>query len=522
VGNRFRCEFGDAPPGLHSLITGKRIILSEMMLEVKLEAERKPNEVSGALIVPMFKGEEKAEPAVELEGNLEAVVGRVSGHEFKAELEEVYSIPIGVALDRLILAGLGEKKEFDLDCLRRAYGKAALKADELELESVNAVIPKIDKPVHEVVQAIAEGAILALYRFERYKSEKKERKLRELKIFTKINEETKKAIETATKICEGVKVARDIANTPSSDCTPDKFAEMAMAAVKNLGIRYRVYGMKELQEMGMGGIVNVGRGSRHEPKLIELEYDGGGDLYVVAGKAVTFDSGGISIKPHEKLHEMKFDKSGGAAVVGILVAAALLKLPIRLIGLIPVVENMPSGSAYKPGDIIRFRNGKTAEIISTDAEGRLILADALAYGAEKKPRALIDLATLTGACVIALGNHASGLFSNNDELAEKLIKSGEEARERVWRLPLWKPYYNQLKSEVADMKNTGGSAGGAITAAAFLSNFVGDNAWAHLDIAGTAWTQEQSEQKSYIPKGATGVGVRLIVNFLMKESKKKN
>jgi len=219
---------------------------------------------------------------------------------------------------------------------------------------------------------------------------------------------------------------------------------------------------------------------------------------------------------------MKFDKSGGAAVVGILVAAALLNLPIRLIGLIPVVENMPSGSAYKPGDIIRFRNGKTAEIISTDAEGRLILADALAYAAEKKPRALIDLATLTGACVIALGNHASGLFSNNDELAEKLIKSGEETGERVWRLPLWKPYYNQLKSEVADMKNTGGSAGGAITAAAFLSNFVGDNAWAHLDIAGTAWTQEQSEQKSYIPKGATGVGVRLVINFLMKEGKKKS
>ncbi|RLG07115.1 MAG: hypothetical protein DRN65_04110, partial [Thaumarchaeota archaeon] len=217
------------------------------MLEVKLEAERRPDEISGALIVPMFRGEEKAEPAVELEGNLEAVVGRVSGHEFKAELEEVYSIPIEAAPDRLILAGLGEKKELDLDCLRRAYGKAALKADELELESVNAVIPKIDKPVHEVVQAIAEGAILALYRFERYKSEKKERKLRELKIFTKINEETKKAVEAAIKICEGVKVARDIANTPSSDCTPEKFAEMAVAAVKNLGIRYRVYGMKELQ-----------------------------------------------------------------------------------------------------------------------------------------------------------------------------------------------------------------------------------------------------------------------------------
>jgi len=486
-----------------------------------LEAGRKLREVAGALIVPMFKVEKRTEPAVELDKGLEEAVESVSGHEFKAELEEIYSLPTGITPDRLILAGLGEKKEFDLDCVRRAYGKAALKADELELESVTAVLPKVDIPVDRVIQAAAEGVILALYRFEKYKSEKKERKLRELKILTDAGDSAWRAVEVAVKTCEGVRVARDIANTPSSDCTPEKFAEMAVNAVKNLGIRYRVYGIEELQEMGMGGIVNVGRGSRHEPKLIELEYDGGGDLYVIAGKAVTFDSGGISIKPHERLHEMKYDKSGGAAVVGILVAAALLKLPVKLIGLIPVVENMPSGSAYKPGDIIRFRNGKTAEIISTDAEGRLILADALAYGVERKPKAIIDLATLTGACVVALGNHASGLFSNNDELAKKLIESGEETGERVWRLPLWRPYYNQLKSEVADMKNTGGSAGGAITAAAFLSNFIGESAWAHLDIAGTAWTQEQSEQKSYIPKGATGVGVRLVINFLIKETRNK-
>jgi len=490
-----------------------------MRLEIRLEP-KKPEETSGTLIIPMFKKDESAEPAAELGEKLSKIVSGVSGREFKGELEEVYPVPTGLEKgpERLILAGLGEKKEFDLDAVRRAYGKAVSKTDEMKLETAALVLPLVKQPTRELARAAIEGSILALYAFEEYKSEKKERKLRELRILARDEEETKKAIEMALNVCEGVKIARDIANTPSSDCTPEKFAEITIQAIRDLGIKYEVYGMKDLLKMKMGGIINVGRGSSHEPKLIELEYDGGGkDLYVIVGKAVTFDSGGISIKPHERLNEMKYDKSGGAAVVGILAAAALLKLPIKLVGLIPVVENMPSGSAYKPGDVVKFRNGKTAEIITTDAEGRLILADALAYGSEKKPKAIIDLATLTGACVIALGNHASGLFSNNDELAEKLVKSGEKTGEKVWRLPLWKPYYNQLKSDVADMKNVGGSAGGAITAAAFLSNFVGENAWAHLDIAGTAWTQEQSEQKSYIPKGATGVGVRLILDFLLGE-----
>ena len=485
-------------------------------MTLKVLAEPKDlRRARGALAIPLFKKNDSVEPAARIDEKILSAVRRVMGREFKGELEEVYSLPIMLndKADRVILTGLGEEKEFQLDNVRRAYGKAAVKADEMKLETLSIILPEVEKPIADIAQAAVEGCILALYRFERYKSERKEQALRELKILA--GDEVKEPIERAVKICEGVKIARDIANTPSSDCTPEKFAEMTISAVEKLGIKVQVYGMKELQEMGMGGIVNVGRGSSHEPKLIELEYDGGGDLYIVAGKAVTFDSGGISIKSREKLDEMKYDKSGGAAVVGILVAAALLKLPIKLIGLIPVVENMPSGNAYKPGDIIRFRNGKTAEIISTDAEGRLILADALAYASEKKPKALIDLATLTGACVIALGNHASGLFSNDDKLAEKLIESGERTGERLWRLPLWKPYYDQLKSNVADMKNTGGHAGGAITAAAFLSNFVENTSWAHIDIAGTAWIQEQSEQKSYASKGATGIGVRLIIDFLM-------
>ncbi|MEM2470056.1 MAG: aminopeptidase, partial [Nitrososphaerota archaeon] len=243
--------------------------------------------------------------------------------------------------------------------------------------------------------------------------------------------------------------------------------------------------------------------------------------YIIVGKAVTFDSGGISIKPSEKMEEMKYDKAGGAAVVGVLEAVASLRLPIRVIGLIPCVENLPSGTAYRPGDIIRFRNGKSAEIISTDAEGRLILADALSYAVEKNPKAIIDLATLTGACIIALGTHASGLFTNNQEIAEKIKRSGERTGERVWQLPLWKQYKEQLRSDVADLKNVGGRPAGAITAAAFLSEFVGETVWVHLDIAGTAYTQETSESKSYIPKGATGVGVRLIVDYLINEVEQK-
>jgi len=493
----------------------RKLLREYMALKIVVEP-RDLRRASGCLAIPFFKKKDSVRAAAEIDEKVLKAAEHVLGFEFKGELEEVYSLPIslGDRRVRLLLTGLGEEEDFQLDVVRRAYGKAAARADEMKLETLSLILPEVGK-ASEIAQAAVEGCILALYRFEKYKSEKKDQVLRELKILSR--DKIDEAVERAVKICEGVKIARDLANMPSSDCTPEKFAEIAISAVKDLGIKVKVYGMSELQEMKMGGIVSVGRGSSREPKLIELEYDGGGDLYIVAGKAVTFDSGGISIKSREKLDEMKYDKSGGAAVVGILAAAALLKLPIKLIGLIPVVENMPSGSAYKPGDIIRFRNGKTAEIISTDAEGRLILADALAYASEKKPRTLIDLATLTGACIIALGNHASGLFSNDDELAEKLIESGERTGEKVWRLPLWKPYYDQLKSNVADMKNTGGHAGGAITAAAFLSNFVENTKWAHLDIAGTAWIQEQSEQKSYASKGATGVGVRLIIDFLLRE-----
>jgi len=479
----------------------------------------------GVNIIPMYE-DEVPQPAITLPENFMKIIEKVAGRDFKGKLEEVYSIPtmLDKGPERIVLTGLGKRDELELDSFRRAYGRVAIRLDEAMIESAASPIVSDVFDLGSVSRSIVEGIILSMYRFDRYKSEKKEQKLRHVTLLIRDESalgKVKKSIEEAGKICRGVYTARDLTNMPSIDCYPEKFAEMVYEVGRKAGFNVRIYKIDELEKMSMGGIVAVGSGSIHKPVLIELEYDGtdGKDQspYVIVGKAVTFDSGGISIKPSEKMEEMKYDKAGGAAVVGVLEAVAALKLPIKVIGLIPCVENLPSGTAFRPGDIIKFRNGKTAEIISTDAEGRLILADALSYAVEKNPKVIIDLATLTGACIIALGTHASGLFTNNQELAEKIKRSAERTGERVWQLPLWKQYKEQLKSDVADLKNSGGRPAGAITAALFLSEFVGDKPWVHLDIAGTAYMQETSEQKSYMVKGATGIGVRLIIDYLMNE-----
>lgn len=498
------------------------------MVEFKVDVGRIALE-EGVYIIPMYESD-LPRPAVNISENISKIVNKVAGRDFKGRLEEVYIIPtfLDRGPEKIVLVGLGKRDELELDSFRRAYGRAASRLDESVTESAFAPIIKDVFDLEDVTRSIVEGIVLSMYRFERYKCEKKEQKLKLITLLvddSSLIDKVGKAVEIAEKICRGVYTARDLTNTPSIDCYPEKFAEMVCEVGRRAGFKVRIFQIDELREMGMGGIVAVGDGSLHKPVLIMLEYDGAGERddrpYVIVGKAVTFDSGGISIKPSEKMEEMKYDKAGGAAVAGILESVALLKLPIRVIGLIPSVENLPSGTAFRPGDIIRFRNGKTAEIISTDAEGRLILADALAYAVEMNPKAVIDLATLTGACVIALGTHASGLFTNSQELAEKIEESAEKTGERVWQLPLWKQYKEQLKSDVADLKNVGGRPAGAITAAAFLSEFVGDTPWVHLDIAGTAYIQETSEQKSYTPKGGTGVGVRLIINYLLGESKNR-
>jgi leucyl aminopeptidase len=296
--------------------------------------------------------------------------------------------------------------------------------------------------------------------------------------------------------------------------TPKDLANEARESAKGKNIRCTVLDAEKMKEVGMNALLAVARGSDEPPQLIILEYRGGkksSPVIALVGKGITFDSGGISIKPSEKMDEMKTDMAGGAAVIATVRAAAELGLPLNLVGIVPATENLPGGRAYKPGDIISSLSGRTIEVVTTDAEGRLILADALAYAARFKPAAIIDLATLTGACVVALGEHVIGMMGTDDELKREIREAADLTGERVWELPLWEEYHEQIKGDAADFKNSGGRAGGAITAAAFLSKFTGDTPWVHLDIAGPACV---AKDKPYIPKGASGVGVRLLVQFL--------
>ncbi len=309
-------------------------------------------------------------------------------------------------------------------------------------------------------------------------------------------------------------LARDLVNEPGNVKAPAWLAEQAQIAAAAGDLRCTVLEPAALADEGCGALLGVAQGSIREPRLIVLEYTGaepGAAPIALIGKGVVFDAGGISLKPAEKMDEMKMDMAGGATVIATCLAAALLKLPVNLVGVVPAVENLPSGSAIRPGDILTSLSGQTIEVLNTDAEGRLILADALTYAARFRPRLVIDVATLTGACIIALGHHASAVLGNDTALVQALRAAGERSGERLWELPLWEDYDEQIKSEIADVKNTGGRPAGTITAAAFLKRFAGDFKWAHLDIAGTAWIDKA---RPCHPKGASGVGVRLLVAFL--------
>jgi len=467
-----------------------------------------------------------------LEGVAKSVDGALGGElsdmirdgEFKGKPKQVKIVRTQgrIRPKRVLLVGLGRSEGFDTEVVRSASGKAGLTVREAGLTSYTTTLLEAERrlPMGRVVEGIVEGCELALYRFSKYKSPEpgEGREVEKLTILLDDPEyvyEAREAVARTQIIDRGVMLARDLSNTPSSDCTPTYMAERAVEVARESGLKCKVLGVEEMKRLGMGGILGVSRGSQQPPRLVILEYRGGGDSkpIVLVGKGVTFDSGGISIKPSEKMEEMKYDKSGAAAVIAVLQVAAQLRLPLNIVGITPIVENLPSGSAYKPGDILRMYGGKSVEVISTDAEGRLILADALAYASSYSPQAVIDIATLTGAVVIALGNLASGLLGNNEELNRRIKEAGEVTGERVWELPLWSEYQEQLKSEVADIKNVGGRPAGTITGASFLSSFV-DYPWAHLDIAGTAYTQNGMPERPYIPKGATGVGVRLLTEVL--------
>ena len=425
----------------------------------------------------------------------------------------------GARSRRILLVGLGKRSDFDPQKFREAVGTVARKAMDLGARTASLLCPPW-RDLPALGKSFAEGMELAAYRFDPFKSNRKKKAggdLRSAALFLPSRKGIRQATESARIgriIARSGNIARDLGNTPSNHATPTHLARKAQEIARKRRLTCRILREPEMRRLRMGALLGVARGSHEGPRFIILEYKGKGrgDPIVLVGKGITFDSGGISIKPAQKMEEMKFDMCGGAAVLGVMDAIAQIKIPRRVVGLVPCTENLPGGSAQKPGDVVRALSGKTIEVINTDAEGRLILADALGYAQRYRPAAVIDLATLTGACIIALGHHAAGLMGTDSRLIRNLKRAGERSGERVWELPLWDPYMRQIESTVADVKNTGGRPAGTITAGLFLKEFAGDAPWAHLDIAGVAWTDDKGPIQE---KGATGFGVRLIVEYLL-------
>ncbi|HEV7767710.1 MAG TPA: leucyl aminopeptidase [Thermoanaerobaculia bacterium] len=417
---------------------------------------------------------------------------------------------------KITLIGLGKHESLTLRGARAgitAAGRTAKKHRDAKIALLFPyTLPDLD--ASETALTVADVLAQSDYKYDQFITVKKDQK--KIVINATViapDVDAKRLTIRARTMASAITTVKDLGNGPSNIVTPTRLAERAVEVCKEVGVKCTVYGRREIEKMKMGGLIAVNRGSIEEPRFVVMEYTPKKATTHVAlvGKGITFDSGGISIKPAEKMEEMKFDMCGAAAVIGIIEAAAKLELPVQLTAVFGATDNVPSGSAYKPGEIITMMSGKTVEIINTDAEGRMVLADLLHYVSQKNPDHVIDYATLTGACVVALGSEAAGLFSNNDELARKLIQSGERVGERLWRLPAWDDYKDLIRSEWADMKNTGGRWGGAISAAVFLKEFVTCPSWAHLDIAGTAYADSENARES---RGATGAGVRVTIDFL--------
>jgi len=452
----------------------------------------------------------------------------VQSKEFEGKANEVllFHTQGKVPTKRLVLVGLGKKNEVTIETIRQAMGTVVKRVRQTKVESFSVALPTA-MPGRmswvEVAQAMVEGAILGSYRFTVYRSEaSSEQDIAGMSILIPKKDQLRQVTEGVRRgvaTAEATVFVRDLCNHPSNVLTPTRVADEAKTIAKAEGITIKILEQKEMERLGMGALLGVARGSQEPPKFIILEYNGAKKKderpVVLVGKTITFDTGGISLKPAENMEHMKADMTGGAEVLASIRAAARLKLPLRLISILPVAENMPGGRAMKPGDIVKTLSGKTVEVQNTDAEGRLILADGLAYAMRYKPATLIDIATLTGACVVALGQFAIGMFGTDRALKEQVRKAGQTAGERVWEMPLWEEYFEQLKSDVADMRNIGGRGGGMITAALFLSKFVGDCPWVHLDIASTDWSERE---RAYVPKGPTAIGTRLLVQYLIDRS----
>ncbi|BCL76382.1 putative cytosol aminopeptidase [Jeongeupia sp. HS-3] len=449
----------------------------------------------------------------------------IAGADFSDKAGTVLSgyLPIDGAPQKVVLLQLG--KDVSPASLRKAFDALARTLIAGKSASVTIALPPLKGiDAEDAVAAITQAIILESYRFTQFKSEPEPAPaLISITLLLTKKGELKAAEEGLARglaVGHGMNLTRDLGNLPGNICTPTRLAEEAAHLAERFALKLTVLEEADMAALGMGSLLSVAKGSTQPPKLIVLEYHGAGDgkkaakPAVLVGKGITFDSGGISLKPGEGMDEMKYDMCGAATVLGTLRAVCELALPVNVIGVIPTCENMPAGNAVKPGDIVRSMSGQTIEVLNTDAEGRLILCDALSYVAKFDPDVVVDIATLTGACIIALGHVTTGLFANDDDLADALYAAGQQTGDKAWRLPVWDEYQDQLKSNFADMANIGGRPAGSITAAAFLSRFTKDYRWAHLDIAGTAW-------KSGAAKGATGRPVPLLVEFLRQRVEKK-
>jgi len=481
---------------------------------------------TACLVLGVFTRRQLTGPAKQIDqisdGHLSAILKKGDMDGETGQFLMLYDIP-GIQAERILLVGLGAEKELTLKSVITAWAGAVKQLNESNVIEVTNALCALEIKETDLAQRLRESVITAedqVYRFDQCKSEAKppKRPLKKLSLF--IGEQKKsqtvlRAVSQGEAIARGITLAKNLSNLPGNLCTPSYLADQARQLGKqSTKLKISVLEEKQMQSLGMGSLLSVSRGSREPAKLIVMEYKGGkpkSKPVVLIGKGLTFDAGGISLKPAAAMDEMKYDMCGGASVMGAMAACVRMELPINLVVIVPSSENLPDGAANKPGDIVTSMSGQTIEILNTDAEGRLILCDALTYAERFDPAAVVDVATLTGACIIALGSQASGLLSNDDKLAAELLEAGNRATDRAWQLPLWDEYQEQLKSNFADMANIGGKGAGTITAACFLSRYAKKFKWAHLDIAGTAW-------RSGDQKGATGRPVSLLSQFLLKRA----
>ena len=483
------------------------------------------------LVIQHFQDDtEPSGAAADVDQALGGLLSRLlSRGDFRGKAEEtlvVYPADAAFPAERVLLVGVGKRQDYAMQGLRKAVGTAVRQAERLRVTDLAIVLGHVERKseqmgAHFAARGAVEGAVLAAWDYRDLKTgpgpdEEPVVRIRSVTILAHGKdeaEEMRSGGDVGRIMAEAENLARELAAKPGNIATPSHLAEVAREIAEEGGMEITVFDREALKEEGFGGILAVSAGSQEEPRFIIMEYRGAGDAPPVAlvGKGVTFDAGGISIKPAQKMEEMKYDMSGAAAVLGAMQAIARLRPRVNAVALIPATENLPSGRALKPGDVITMYSGKTVEVINTDAEGRLILADALAYAHRFEPRAIIDAATLTGAVVIALGHEAIGLMGNDGSLMDEVRAVGERTGERCWPLPLWDGFRKQIESDVADIKNTGGRPAGTITAGWFLKEFVGDTPWVHLDIAGTAYREEPL---SYLRKGPTGVPTRLFIEWV--------